>query len=72
MNCTVPSVKGLITLDYEKTSGDYIINLTLPEGVNAVLYVPKGAEVNLNSQAYYQKGEYVNGENQGNVEIVEK
>ncbi|MBR5245937.1 MAG: alpha-L-rhamnosidase N-terminal domain-containing protein [Clostridia bacterium] len=70
MNCTVPSVKGLITLNYEKTDGNYIINLTLPQDMNTVLYVPKNAVVNINSQAYYQNGEYVNSEI-GNVEIVE-
>ncbi|MBQ5677863.1 MAG: glycoside hydrolase, partial [Clostridia bacterium] len=59
MNCTVPSVKGLITLDYEKSSENYIINLTLPQDTNAVLYVPTGATVNINSEM-------------GNVEIVEK
>ena len=72
MNCTVPSVKGLITLDYEKVSGDYIIDLTLPEGLKVVLYVPKGAVVNINSEPFYQNGEYVNGNKKGNVEIVEK
>ena len=71
MNCTVPSLKGLITLDYEKTNENYTINLTLPRDMNAVLYVPTDAVVNINSQAYYQNGEYVNGEI-GNVEIVEK
>ncbi len=72
MNCTVPSIKGLITLDYEKASGDYIINLTLPQGIKAVLYVPKAAVVNINSEVYYQNGEYVNGDKKGDVEIVEK
>ncbi|MBR3868788.1 MAG: glycoside hydrolase [Clostridia bacterium] len=72
INCTVPSVKGLITLDYEKTDGDYIIDLTLPQGMKAVLYVPAGAAVNINSEPFYQNGEYVNGEKKGNVEIVEK
>lgn len=71
MNCTVPSVKGLITLDYEKTSENYIINLTLPEGMKAVLHVPTNAVVNINSQVYYQNGEYVNNEIT-NMEIVEK
>lgn len=71
MSCTVPSVKGLITLDYKKSSNDYIINLTLPQDMNAVLYVPTGAIVNINSEAYYQNGEYVNGKI-GDVEIVEK
>ena len=71
MNCTVPSVKGLITLDYEKTDGDYIINLTLPKELKTVLYVPKGAVVNINSEPIYQNGEYVNGDEKCDVEILE-
>ena len=71
MNCTVPSVKGLITLDYEKTDGEYVINLILPKDTTAVLYAPSNAAVNINSVPYYQNGEYVNNEI-GNVEIVEK
>ena len=71
MSCTVPSVKGLITLDYKKIDTGYTINLTIPQEAKAVLYVPAGAAVSINSQAYYQNGEYVNGEI-GNVEIVEK
>ena len=58
LSCTVPSVKGLITLDYEKTDGIYTVNLTLPEGMKAVLYVPTGAVVKVNSA--------------DNVEIIEK
>lgn len=72
MNCTVPSVKGLISLKYEKVDGIYVIDLTLPEGMKAVLSVPTGARVNINSEVYYQNGEYVNGDKIGNVEIVEK
>ncbi|MBO5334230.1 MAG: alpha-L-rhamnosidase N-terminal domain-containing protein [Clostridia bacterium] len=71
MNCTVPSVKGLITLNYEKVDENYTINLTLPQDMNAVLYVPTNAVVTINSQPYYQNGEYVNNEI-GNVEIVGK
>ena len=71
MNCTVPSVKGLITLDYVKSNGNYIINLTIPEGMNTVLYAPTNAVVYVNSQIYYQNGEYANSEIT-NVEIVEK
>ncbi len=71
MNCTVPSVKGLITLDYEKTDGEYVINLILPQDMTAVFYAPTNAVVNINSAPYYQNGEYVNNEI-GNVEIVEK
>ena len=69
LSCTVPSVKGLITLDYEKTSEGYDVRLTLPENMKAVLYVPEGADVKVNAETYYQNGEYVSN---GNVEIVEK
>ncbi len=72
VKCTVPSVKGLITLDYTKADGEYIINLTLPEGMQTVLYVPDGAVVNVNSAVYYQNGEYANGGTIGNVEIAVK
>ncbi len=72
MNCTVPSVKGLITLNYEKGDGNYAIDLTLPKGIKAVLYVPENAVVNINSEACYQNGEYVNGNKKGDIEIVEK
>ena len=71
MNCTVPSVKGLITLDYEKAYDDYTINLTVPQDMKAVLYVPANAVVNINSEAYYKNGEYVKGDI-GNVEIMKK
>ena len=71
LNCTVPSVKGLITLDYRKTSDDYIINLSIPQGVKTVLYVPSDSVVNVNSKIYYQNGGYVNGNAIGEVEIIE-
>ncbi len=71
VNCTVPSVKGLITLDYEKADESYIINLTIPQDMQAVLYVPADAVVNINSEPFYKNGEYVNGET-SNVKIVEK
>jgi len=72
ISCTVPSVKGLISLDYEKTSEEYIIDLTLPQDMKAVLYVPAHAVVNINSEPFYQNGEYINNDKIGNVEIVEK
>jgi len=72
VNCTVPSVKGLITLNYEKCDGNYVIDLDLPQGMKVILYVPENAVVNINSEAYYQNSEYVNGDKKGNVEIVEK
>ncbi len=71
MTCTVPSVKGLITLKYEKTDGEYVVDLSIPQGTNTVLYVPENAVVNINKEAYYKNGEYVKGET-GNVEIAEK
>ncbi len=60
MSCTVPSVKGLITLDYEKTSEGYVVNLTVPESMKVELSVPDEAVVYVNSQLIYQNGEYVN------------
>lgn len=72
LNCTVPSVKGLITLDYEKSSESYVVNLDIPQGMKAVLYVPSGAVVNINSKVYYQNGEYVSGNQTDDIEIVEK
>ena len=71
MSCTVPSVKGLITLDYKNNNGQYAINLTIPQGMKAVLYVPDNAVVKINSVAYYQNGKYTSGK-MGNVEIVKK
>ena len=71
MSCTVPSVKGLITMEYEKIDNKFIIELTLPQEIKTVLYVPTGATVNINSEVHYKNGEYVNGEI-SNVEIVEK
>ena len=39
--------------------------------MKAVLYIPDGAEVVVNSEAYFANGEYVNG-TAGNTEIAEK
>ena len=72
LSCTVPSVKCSITLSYEKVSEDYIINLTLPEGIKTVLYVPDNAVVNINSETFYQNGDYVNGDKNVDVKIIEK
>lgn len=71
MSCTVPAVKGLITLNYQRTDKNYIVDVTLPEGMDALLYIPEGATVSINSSPYYENGFYVNGENL-NIEIVEK
>ncbi len=72
VHCTVPGVKGLIILDYENTDGKYTINLELPEGMNAVLYIPQGAVVNINSDLYYNDGGYVNGNADGEIEVITK
>ena len=71
ISCTVPSVKGLITLDYKNTERGYVINVTLPLDMDTVLYVPAGADVKINSAPYYQSGQYVDGTS-ANVEIIEK
>ena len=72
LNCTVPSVKGLITLSYEKVDGDYIINLTIPQDMKTVLYVPENSVVNINSEQIFENGEYINDNNKYNIKIVEK
>ncbi len=72
LNCTVPSVKGLITLSCKKSDGNYTFNLILPEDIEAVLYVPTGAEVKINSELYYKDGCYINEDNSGKIEITEK
>ena len=70
LSCCVPSVKGLVTLKYEKVDGNYAIDLSLPQGMKAELYVPDNATVSINSETYYQNGEYVNGNQAGDVEII--
>ena len=72
MSCTVPSVKGLIVLDYENANGNYIINVSLPQDLNTVLYVPESATVYINSVLFYQNGEGVSDDKFSYVEIVEK
>ncbi len=70
IDCTVPSAKGLINLNYENTSDGYVINLTLPEDMKAVLYVPADATVSINSELCFKNGEYI--KETGNVEIAQK
>ena len=72
LSCTVPSVKGLITLNYEKVDGAYVISLTVPEKMKTDLYVPEGATVNVNSKLVYKNGEYVKGGKSDSVVITEK
>lgn len=70
LNCTVPSVKGLITIDYQKSNGNQMINLTLPSGTTAVLHVPQSGIVTLNGEIYYQNGEYVNGIKKVEIRLI--
>ena len=72
LSCTVPSVRGLITLDYEKTDGSYNVNLTIPDGMKAVLYIPEGAYVSINSVPFYNGGEYINSSFAEAIEIIIK
>ncbi len=69
MECTVPGVKGLVSLSYRENSGEYVVDLVLPDGVKAELYVPDGAVVNINSELYYLEGRYADKE--GSVEVIE-
>ena len=70
LSCTVPSVRGLITLSYEKTENDCIIELTVPEGSESVLYVPDNATVKINSVLCYENGEYTGNVTDVNTEII--
>ena len=72
ISCTVPSVKGLITLNYEKADGACVVELNIPQGLDTVLYVPTGATVKINSELFYKNGEYVAEKNNSNVEVIEK
>lgn len=72
ISCTVPSVKGLITLNYEKADGSYVVELNIPQDLDTVLYVPTGATVKINSELFYKNGEYVAEKANSNVEIIEK
>ncbi|MBP3559092.1 MAG: alpha-L-rhamnosidase N-terminal domain-containing protein [Clostridia bacterium] len=72
ISCTVPSVKGLITLNYEKADGAYVVELNIPQGLDTVLYVPTGATVKINSELFYKNGEYVADKDNSNVEVIEK
>lgn len=70
LKCTVPSVKGLITLDYGKVSNIYSVDLSLPQGIKTVVYIPKGADVTVNSELIYSNGEYVNNIASSDIEII--
>ena len=64
LSCTVPSVRGLITLEYKKADGKYTVDLTIPEGIKAVLYIPEDAAVTVNSMPCSESSDF--------VEIIEK
>ena len=72
MSCTVPTVKGLITLEYEKSGTEYIINLTIPQNMKADFYIPNGATVNINSELFYQNGEHLIHNSDSDVTILTK
>ncbi len=71
MTCAVPTVKGLVTVDYTRTAEKYIVDITLPTGMIADIYVPFGADVNINSESYFRNSEYVSNIND-EVNIVER
>ncbi len=68
LNCTVPSVKGLITLSYEKVGEVFNVSLTLPENTEGVISLPEGATLTLNGTPYFSKGEYAS--NKGVLEVI--
>lgn len=72
LSCTVPSVRGLITLSYEKAADNYTVSLTVPDNMKTDLFVPEGATVTVNSELIYKNGEYVKGSKADDIEITEK
>jgi hypothetical protein len=70
MSCTVPSVKGIITFEYEKVDEAYTVRVTLPEEMDAVLSVPSGATVYVNGHLYYINGQYRDGVGQVDVKEI--
>ena len=70
MSCTVPSVKGIITFEYEKVDEAYTVRVTLPEEMFAVLSVPRGATVYVNGHVYYINGQNVYGVGQVDVKEI--
>ncbi len=71
MTCTVPSVKGLIAVDYKKTAENYNVSITLPEGLDADIYVPEGAVLTVNSGLIYKNGQFLKEDNTGNIRVSE-
>ena len=52
----VPSVKGDITLEVNKTENMYTMNLISPKETTATLYIPKTGNVFVNEQLFWKKG----------------
>lgn len=59
LNCTVPSIKGLITLSYEKVGELFNVSITLPENLEGTITIPEGSTLTLNGVPYFTGGEYV-------------
>ena len=51
LSCTVPTVKGYVTLDYRTENGNTLVDVTYPEGTETLLYLPQNAVVTANGKA---------------------
>lgn len=49
IKCVVPSIKGNVTVELHKTASEYSLRLTSPANTTAIVGIPKGSFVKLNS-----------------------
>ena len=70
IKCTVPSVKGLISVTETKNDSAFVLDAKVPEGTTVFICVPyeEGQTVKLNDSIVYQDGRYVNADG---VDFVE-
>ena len=58
ITCTVPTVRGYIRLNTEKTEGALRLDAQVPQGTTAVLYIPytDGQTLRCNGSVVYENG----------------
>ncbi len=60
VRCTVPSVKGYITVTETKGGGSFTLDAAVPANTTALIYIPStaGQKVTLDGQTIYQGGSF--------------
>ncbi len=56
----VPSVKGDIIVEVNKTDNSYALDLISPEQTLAIVFVPKREKIRVNNQVVWEKGKFKN------------